>query len=173
MKEIYLAGGCFWGTQHFMKQINGVIQTEVGYANGNVPNPTYQQVYTDKTGYAETVRVCYNPDMVSLEMILNLYFETIDPTSEDRQGADIGNRYRTGIYYVDNIDIEIIEKVIKKVSRQYIRQIVVEVMPLENFYVAEDFHQNYLDKNPNGYCHIPHSLFALAKKANLKGDDKE
>ena len=110
MKEIYLAGGCFWGTQHFLKQINGVVSTSVGYANGTVPNPTYNEVYTDKTGHVETVRVCYDSDVVSLEMILDLYFQTIDPTSLDQQGPDIGTRYRTGIYYTDADDVDVIKK---------------------------------------------------------------
>ena len=170
MKEIYLAGGCFWGTQHFLKQINGVISTEVGYANGKVPNPTYQEVYTDKTGHAETVKVCYDASVIGLDMILDLYFETIDPTSEDQQGPDIGTRYRTGIYYTDEDDVATINKVCKKISLQYIQPIVVEVEPLRCFYSAEEYHQDYLDKNPGAYCHIPRSMFALAKSVNRSND---
>ena len=170
IKEIYLAGGCFWGTQHFLKQINGVVSTSVGYANGTVPNPTYNEVYTDKTGHVETVRVCYDSDVVSLEMILDLYFQTIDPTSLDQQGPDIGTRYRTGIYYTDADDVDVIENVTKRIALQYIQPIVVEIERLECFYLAEDYHQDYLDKNPGGYCHIPKSMFVLAKNAN-RGND--
>ena len=170
MKEIYLAGGCFWGTQHFLKQINGVVSTSVGYANGTVPNPTYNEVYTDKTGHVETVMVRYDSDVVSLEMILDLYFQTIDPTSLDQQGPDIGTRYRTGIYYTDADDVDVIENVTKRIALQYIQPIVVEIERLECFYLAEDYHQDYLDKNPTGYCHIPKSMFVLAKNAN-RGND--
>lgn len=170
IKEIYLAGGCFWGTQHFLKQINGVVSTSVGYANGTVPNPTYNEVYTDKTGYVETVMVRYDSDVVSLEMILDLYFQTIDPTSLDQQGPDIGTRYRTGIYYTDADDVDVIRNVTKRIALQYIQPIVVEIERLECFYLAEDYHQDYLDKNPTGYCHIPKSMFVLAKNAN-RGND--
>ena len=170
IKEIYLAGGCFWGTQHFLKQINGVVSTSVGYANGTVPNPTYNEVYTDKTGHVETVRVCYDSDVVSLEMILDLYFQTIDPTSLDQQGPDIGTRYRTGIYYTDADDVDVIKNVTKRIALQYIQPIVVEIERLECFYLAEDYHQDYLDKNPTGYCHILKSMFVLAKNAN-RGND--
>ena len=170
IKEIYLAGGCFWGTQHFLKQINGVVSTSVGYANGTVPNPTYNEVYTDKTGHVETVRVCYDSDVVSLEMILDLYFQTIDPTSLDQQGPDIGTRYRTGIYYTDVDDVDVIKNVTKRIALQYIQPIVVEIERLECFYLAEYYHQDYLDKNPTGYCHIPKSMFVLAKNAN-RGND--
>ena len=148
IKEIYLAGGCFWGTQHFLKQINGVVSTSVGYANGTVPNPTYNEVYTDKTGHVETVKVRYDSDVVSLEMILDLYFQTIDPTSLDQQGPDIGTRYRTGIYYTDADDVDVIRNVSKRIALQYIQPIVVEIERLECFYLAEDYHQDYLDKNP-------------------------
>ena len=98
-KEIYFAGGCFWGTEHFFKQIEGVLETEVGFANGHTENPTYKEVYTDQTGFAETVYVKYNPDVVSLEFLLNMFFKAIDPTSLNKQGEDEGTRYRTGVYY--------------------------------------------------------------------------
>ena len=109
-REIYFAGGCFWGTEHFFKQINGVTATQVGYANGNIENPAYEQVYTDSTGFAEVVKVAYDPKVVSLEMLLDLFFKTIDPTSLNQQGEDIGTRYRTGIYWVNSED----EKVVKE-----------------------------------------------------------
>ena len=167
MKEIYLAGGCFWGTQHYMKQINGIIDTEAGYANGSTPHPTYQEVYTDTTGYAETVRIIYNPDVIALTSLLTLFFRTIDPTSLNRQGGDIGTRYRTGIYYTDVAELPTIMSVYDSVAQQYDAPLAIEVEPLSNFFPAEEYHQDYLDKNPGGYCHIPHALIEEARKANL------
>ena len=164
MKEIYFAGGCFWGTEHYFKQIKGVVKTEVGYANGRTENPTYQEVYTDQTGYVETVHVTYNPDVVSLEFLLKMFFKAIDPTSLNKQGHDEGTRYRTGIYYLDSEDIPIIEKVYAEEQKQYHEDLVVEKKPLQNFYTAEDYHQDYLDKNPNGYCHLPQTLFEDARE---------
>ncbi len=169
MKEIYLAGGCFWGTEHFFKQIRGVIETEVGFANGHTENPTYQEVYTDKTGFAETVLVKYNPDVVSLEFLLQMYFVAIDPTSLNKQGHDEGTRYRTGIYYTDSSDLAIINKVYEAEQQKYAQPFAVERLPLENYYPAEDYHQDYLDKNPDGYCHLPLELFEFARKANPEG----
>lgn len=148
--EIYLAGGCFWGTEHFLKQIRGVKHTEVGYANGNTASPTYKEVCTDKTGFAETVKVVYNPQEVSLELLLNLYFQTIDPTSINRQGHDQGTQYRTGIYYTDKADLTIIQNAVCELAKEYSRPLALEVEPLKNFYNAEEYHQNYLDKNPDG-----------------------
>ena len=169
MKEIYLAGGCFWGTEHFFKQIRGVIETEVGFANGHTENPTYQEVYTDKTGFAETVLVKYDPDVVSLEFLLQMYFVAIDPTSLNKQGHDEGTRYRTGIYYTDSADLAIINKVYEAEQQKYSQPFAVERLPLENYYPAEDYHQDYLDKNPDGYCHLPLELFEFARKANQAG----
>lgn len=169
MKEIYLAGGCFWGTEHFFKQIRGVIETEVGFANGHTENPTYQEVYTDKTGFAETVLVKYNPDVVSLEFLLQMFFVAIDPTSLNKQGHDEGTRYRTGIYYTDSADLAIINKVYDAEQQKYSQPFAVERLPLENYYPAEDYHQDYLDKNPDGYCHLPLELFEFARKANQAG----
>ena len=167
-REIYFAGGCFWGTEHFFKQINGVTATQVGYANGNIENPTYEQVYTDSTGFAEVVKVAYDPKVVSLEMLLDLFFKTIDPTSLNQQGEDIGTRYRTGIYWVNSEDEKVVKEALSELQRNYEKPIVVENEPLKNFYSGEEYHQDYLDKNPSGYCHITPELFELAKKANLK-----
>lgn len=168
IKDIYLAGGCFWGTEHFFKQIEGVIETEVGFANGNTENPTYKEVYTDETGYAETVHVKYNPEVVSLNFLLQMFFKAIDPTSLNKQGHDEGTRYRTGIYYTNNDDICIIEKALNDEQKKYEQPLVVENLPLKNFYTAEEYHQDYLDKNPDGYCHLPLSLFEFARKAKEK-----
>ena len=163
MKDIYLAGGCFWGTEHFFKQITGVVETEVGFANGHTENPTYKEVYTDETGYAETVHVRYNPDVVSLEFLLRMFFKAIDPTSINQQGHDIGTRYRTGIYYTDAADLPIINKVFDEEQALFDQPLAVEKQPLNNFYAAEEYHQDYLDKNPDGYCHLPLSLFEFAR----------
>ena len=164
--EIYLAGGCFWGTEHFLKQIRGVESTQVGYANSNVANPSYEQVCSGKTNAAETVKVVYNPEEVSLDLLLNLYFQTIDPTSLNRQGNDRGTQYRTGIYYTNKADIAVINQAVRALADQYKNPIAIEVKPLTNFYPAENYHQDYLDKNPNGYCHINPALFEMARKAN-------
>jgi len=167
-KDIYLAGGCFWGTEHFFKQIEGVLDTEVGFANGNTENPTYKEVYTDTTGYAETVHVKYNPNVVSLEFLLEMFFKAIDPTSINRQGHDEGTRYRTGIYYSDTLDLATIEKVYAQKQTEYQQPLAMEKLPLKNFYTAEEYHQDYLDKNPSGYCHLPLSLFEFARNAKEK-----
>ena len=154
MKTIYLAGGCFWGMQMFFDQFSFVKDTRVGYANGFVENPNYKDVKAQKTGHAETLKIVYE-DNVNLDELLNFYFEVIDPTSLNRQGEDQGSSYRTGIYYEDIKDLPIIENKIREIQKQYNKPVVVEVDKLHNFYDAEEYHQKYLEKNPNGYCHIP------------------
>lgn len=165
IKDIYLAGGCFWGTEHYFKQIKGVKETEVGFANGHTENPIYQEVYTDTTGFTETVHIKYNPEEVSLEFLLKMFFKAIDPTSLNKQGHDEGTRYRTGIYYINEEDIDVINKVYNEEQKHYNQPLAVEKLPLENYYSAEEYHQDYLDKNPTGYCHLPLSLFKFAKEA--------
>ena len=168
MKEIYFAGGCFWGTEHYFKQINGVISTEVGYANGNTANPTYEEVYTDTTGYVECVKVIYDPLIITLEYLVELFFRSIDPLSLNQQGNDCGTRYRTGVYYADVDDITKIKSIFDIVEKSVGKPLAVELSLLQNFYPAEEYHQDYLDKNPNGYCHIPTSLMMMARLANKK-----
>ena len=163
-KEIYLAGGCFWGTEHFFKQIAGVVETETGFANGHTDQPTYEQVYTDTTDYAETVRVVYDPSQVSLEFLLRMFFVAIDPTSLNKQGHDKGTRYRTGVYYTDETDCAVINKVFAEEQTKYLQPLVVERERLKNFYPADEYHQDYLDKHPDGYCHLPKALFDFAKR---------
>ena len=162
-KQIYLAAGCFWGAEHYLKQIEGITFTQVGFANGNTDNPTYEQVYTDQTGYAEAVEVEYESYTIPLRTILRLYFKAIDPTSLNRQGEDSGTRYRTGIYYTDKSDLPIIQEVMALEAKKYDAPLQVEVAPLKNFFSADEYHQDYLDKNPTGYCHLPIGLFAYAK----------
>ena len=166
VKEVYFAGGCFWGTEHFFKQIRGVVGTEVGYANGNTQNPTYEEVISHTTGFAETVKVTYDPEQVDLKLLINLYFKTIDPTSLNKQGNDRGDQYRTGIYSTDKETQAIIKEEVQKLAKNYTKPVVVETIPLKNFYKAEDYHQEYLNKNPGGYCHIEPGLFEMAKNAN-------
>lgn len=164
-RDLYLAAGCFWGAEKYLKLIHGVTFTEVGFANGNTTNPTYQEVYTDQTGFAETVHLRYIPAVASLRFLLHMYFKAIDPTSLNKQGEDEGTRYRTGIYYTDPADRAIIDEVVADEAKKYGLPLQVEVEPLRNFYPAEEYHQDYLDKNPSGYCHLPVALFELAKKA--------
>lgn len=165
-KDIYLAAGCFWGAERYFKQINGVVATEVGYANGNIFHPTYREVKTDSTGYAETVHITYDTDVIGLGRILQLFFHAIDPLSVNKQGEDEGTRYRTGIYYSDDKDLPTIQKIYDKVAGELKSKLAVEVKPLKNFYRAEDMHQNYLEKNPGGYCHISEKLIEFAKTAS-------
>ena len=171
-KKIYLAGGCFWGTEHLFSLIEGVEQTSVGYANSRVPHPTYEQVCTGLTGAAETVEVTYDPTLASLTELLSIYFRSIDPTSLNRQGNDTGTQYRTGIYYVDPADLEPIEAFVATVQRRHQEPLAVEVGPLQNFYPAELYHQQYLYKNPGGYCHVSPELFAEVKNRRADRNDK-
>nr|WP_300343309.1 peptide-methionine (R)-S-oxide reductase MsrB [Fusobacterium sp.] len=152
--EIYLAGGCFWGIEAFMERISGVIDAVSGYANGNTENPKYEDLIYRNSGHAETVYVKYDKDKIKLSTLLKYYFKVIDPTSLNKQGNDRGTQYRTGIYYTSEDDIPTINAIIEEEQKKYSKKIVVEVLPLDKFYLAEEYHQDYLKKNPNGYCHI-------------------
>ena len=165
MKEIYFAGGCFWGTERFFSLVKGVTGTEVGYANSRVKSPSYREVCGGGTGAAESVKVDYDPDIVSLPFLIDLYFKTIDPTSLNRQGNDVGEQYRTGIYYTDSADRAVIDEAVNRERMHYAHPIVVETKPLESFYPAEEYHQQYLANNPGGYCHINPGLMRLAAEA--------
>lgn len=168
MKTIYLAGGCFWGVEHFFSLVDGVTKTTVGYGNSDVYKPSYETVKAHKTTAAETVEVVYDENAISLREILNLFFRIIDPTILDRQAHDEGHQYRTGIYYVDDSDLDVINDVIKEESLKYSSRIVTEVLKLENYYKAEEYHQEYLYKNPDGYCHISKEMFELAREYKTK-----
>ena len=162
MKEIYFAGGCFWGTEHFFSGVDGVVSAVSGYAQGRADfegRPSYEQVYTDTTGFAETVKVCYKPERISLDMLADLYFDIIDPLSLNRQGHDEGTRYRTGVYYSDPADRAALEAAFARAEARVGQPLVVELEPLRNFFEAEERHQKYLDKNPDGYCHLPFKTF--------------
>ena len=170
MQQIYFAGGCFWGTEHFLKQIRGVMLTETGFANGDehLSNPTYRQVYTDLTGYAETVRVQFDEQQVSLEFLTNMFFAAIDPLSLNRQGEDTGTRYRTGVYYESEEQLPVLKQVFAEQQSKYRQPLAVELLPLKNYYPADEYHQDYLDKHPDGYCHLPQSLFQWARQQNTE-----
>ncbi len=151
-KEIYLAGGCFWGLQAYIDRIGGIEYTNVGYANGNSDQTDYNSI--KETGHAETVYVVYDPQKISLSKLLGFYYRVIDPTSVNQQGNDRGTQYRSGIYYVDEDDRKVIEKVTSDEQEKHDREIATEIQPLKNYVLAEDYHQSYLEKNPGGYCHI-------------------
>lgn len=154
IKEIYLAGGCFWGVEEYFSRIDGVVDTVSGYANGSFDNPSYEDLVYRNSGHAETVQVIYDSSKISLDTILKYYFKIIDPTSLNKQGNDTGVQYRTGIYYVNDEDKEIAQILLKEEQKKYSKPIVVELIKLKRFDKAEEYHQDYLKKNPNGYCHI-------------------
>ncbi|MFT5871632.1 MAG: peptide-methionine (S)-S-oxide reductase [Clostridium sp.] len=154
MNNIVVAGGCFWGVEAYMSKINGIVQTKVGYANGTRKNPSYEEVCNGNTGHAEACLISYDETIVSLEKILNKFWGIIDPTVSNRQGPDIGNQYRSGIYYTDKKDLDIILRTMDEVKSRQDKPVVTQVQPLSCFYDAEDYHQKYLQKNPGGYCHI-------------------
>ena len=166
VKTIYLAGGCFWGLEAYMQKLNGVEDAISGYANGKTKNPSYYDLKT--SGHAETVKVIYNPEILNLNDILTHYLRVVNPVSVNKQGNDIGTQYRTGIYYTDEADKITIDNVLAKEQTKHDRPIAIEVEPLKHFYEAEEYHQDYLEKNPGGYCHID---LSLADKPLDKDDD--
>lgn len=161
LKEIWLAGGCFWGVEAYYARIFGVAKTDVGYANGRTANPSYHDLH--ETGHAEAVHICYDPKKVSLQTLLDYYFKIIDPVSVNRQGNDIGTQYRTGIYYSDETDRAVIQAVLELEQQKYTAPIATNVQLLDNYYPAEEYHQNYLGKNPNEYCHVDFSSLTAQK----------
>lgn len=157
IRSIYLAGGCFWGIEHLMKALPGVVDTACGYANGSgQADADYRTVCTGTTGFRETVRVRYDPKATSVDALLYALFAVIDPEARDRQGADVGSQYQTGIYWIPS-DVQTQDDVARicAVERSRHPGFAVEVKPLENFFEAEEYHQDYLGKNPDGYCHVP------------------
>ncbi len=154
LKDIYLAGGCFWGLEAYMTRIYGVYDAVSGYANGNTENPSYEDLVYRGSGHAETVKVTYDPNLVDLDILLRYYLRVIDPVSVNKQGNDVGVQYRTGIYYTDEADRAVIDARIAKLQADITAPVAIEVQPLKHFYLAEDYHQDYLEKNKGGYCHI-------------------
>lgn len=165
-KTIYIAGGCFWGLEKYFKNCIGVIDCEVGYANGKSESASYQTL--QESEHAETVKIIYDNTVISLPFLLELFYKVIDPTSINKQGNDIGKQYRSGIYYIDIEDKNIIDTSIQTLQKQYRQSIAIEVQALKNYVKAEMYHQAYLDKNPNGYCHI--NLQAYTNISKVKYD---
>ncbi|MFI3329276.1 MAG: peptide-methionine (S)-S-oxide reductase MsrA [bacterium] len=165
MKKIYLAGGCFWGVEQYFKQIQGVINTKVGYANGKTNNPTYKTI--KESNHVETVYIEYDEEIVGLGFILEMFYKVIDPTSINKQGEDEGTQYRSGIYYVDNNDLSIINNSINNLEKEINAKTAIEIESLDGFYDAEEYHQDYLEKNPTGYCHISKESFDKAKNTKV------
>ncbi len=159
-KTVYFAGGCFWGVEEYFSRIEGVLDAVSGYANGKTQNPSYEDVCHKNTGHAETVKIVYDESIVSLQELLIHLFRIIDPTSLNQQGNDRGTQYRTGIYYSEEGQEKIASYFLQEMQKQYSNPIVVELEPIKEFFDAEDYHQDYLKKNPGGYCHINLSLSA-------------
>ena len=161
-KIIYIAGGCFWGVEEYYKRLKGIINTTVGYANGNTSNPTYEEVKHHLASHAECLKLEYDSDIISLEKILEHFLRFVDPYSIDKQGEDLGHQYRSGIYYTDLKDKNII---INYFNNNLNKDYKIEILFLDNFYDAEEYHQDYLEKNPSGYCHVNLNLI---KKKKMK-----
>ena len=159
--EIFLAGGCFWGLEKAFEDLDGVVSTECGYANGD-PHffPDYMLVCSGRYGYREAVNVVYDSEKVSLEDLLHCFLFLIDPTQERRQGNDVGIQYQTGVYWTDPDDESTVRGILESESQKY-PEFHVEYGPLTFWSPAEEYHQKYLDKNPEGYCHIPMWKIAL------------
>ena len=173
MKEIYLAGGCYWGVEKYLSNIKGVLETTVGFANGDTHHPTYEQVRYHNTGHAETVKTVYNEEELPLSALLKLFYLIIDPISVDKQGEDEGHQYRTGVYFTEAEDENIISASLQELKQELENNgnkepLAIEVCPLEHFYDAEEYHQKYLDKNPAGYCHVPLAKIQWVKTVNPK-----
>lgn len=164
MKEIYIAGGCFWGVQAYFNLVKGIDFTQVGYANGNIENPKYEDLTSHKATHAETLFIIYDEKTISLQQILIHMLRFVDPVSIDRQGGDVGHQYRTGIYYTDEGDEPKIRELFRGIEKKNNVKFAIEVEPLKNFYPAEEYHQNYLVKNPHGYCHVNLNLIKEDEK---------
>ena len=166
MKTIYLAAGCFWGCQAFYKKMRGIISTNVGYANGNIDNPSYNDLKTGKASHAETVKIEYDEKKISLEKIISYYLEIIDPYAVNHQGGDYGLQYRTAVYYVDEESGKFVKDFLDREERKLGQgKFAIQVEKLNQYFSAEDYHQDYLDKNPTGYCHVN---LNLVRKEDLK-----
>lgn len=170
-KEIYLAGGCFWGVEGYFAKLKGVLSTDVGYANGKSDKTNYHAL--KDTDHAETLHLVYDASRLDLAEILLHFFRIIDPTSLNKQGNDVGRQYRSGIYYIDDADKKVVDSFLLIQSKNYKKPLVVEVSKLKNFVLAEEYHQDYLAKNPNGYCHIDLNLAdkPLQKMEFIKPND--
>lgn len=164
MKRILLGGGCFWGVEAYYQSLKGVVETKVGYANGNFANPKYEDLKKKKATHVEAVEIVYDPKVISLEKLLEHFFRFVDPLSVNKQGEDEGIQYRSGIYYKDQTDLELINNFIKKQQVKYSKPIAIEIVKENGFYLAEEYHQDYLIKNPTGYCHVNLGLIKKEEK---------
>lgn len=169
IKKIYLAGGCFWGIEEYFRHIKGVMETRVGYANGLEAKASYETLR--ESDHVETVELVYEENILSLEELLLHYYRLIDPTSINRQGNDIGRQYRTGIYYVDEESGKRARRSLDYLQKKYGQDLAIELKELEHFIQAEDYHQDYLQKNPTGYCHIDRKLYEKALSKEYEGED--
>jgi methionine-S-sulfoxide reductase len=175
IETIVLGGGCFWCTEAVFLKIKGVLKVTSGYSGGTTENPTYEQVCTGKTGHAEVLKVEYDPEIVNLETLLDVFFTIHDPTTLNRQGSDVGTQYHSIILFTTNDQKEIAENFIKNIQKKFDKVIVTEIKQLDTFYPAENYHQNYFEKNPNNpYCsfQIPSKIAKVEKKfrTNLKSE---
>lgn len=166
LQTIYLAGGCFWGVQGYFDLLDGVKKTTVGYANSNIANPSYALVCSGQTNATEALEIIFDDSIITLEEIFERFFSIIDPTAINRQGNDIGTQYRSGIYAKNLNLLQEAKSFIEKIKSHYDKPIRTEVQELQNYYIAEEYHQKYLQKNPNGYCHI--DIFAALKPLKLQ-----
>lgn len=169
MKTIYFAGGCFWGLEKLMGLVPGVQDAQSGYANGHKANPTYEEVCRGDTGHREAVRVTYDPAIMGLNDLMRLFYSVIDPTVRDRQAHDIGSQYQTGIYWAEEADRDAVLAYAEQEKGKH-SAFHVELGPLTAFWPAEDYHQDYLDKNPQGYCHIGLDAFDRARQLTRQDD---
>lgn len=165
MKKIVVAGGCFWGVEEYYRRLKGIVNTRVGYAQGLIKNPSYQEVCTGQTRHAEVCELEYDETVISLEKVLEHLFRIVDPTSLNKQGHDVGTQYRVGVYFIDPKDEERIQAYYDKKASEYSKPLVMELEALREFYDAETYHQKYLVKNPGGYCHVNMKL--------IKDDEKK
>lgn len=172
MKTIVFAGGCFWGVQNYFNQVKGVIKTRVGYTAGFTDFPSYRQVCSGETGHTEACIIHYDPNETNLRTLLKHFFNIVDPTLVDQQGPDIGSQYRSGIYYYSDDDREEIINYIDSIRDNYQSEIVTEVEQCDDFWEAEEYHHNYLEKNPDGYCHIEPEKFYCSIKIDYGNDNK-
>jgi peptide-methionine (S)-S-oxide reductase len=155
LQTIVLGGGCFWCTEAVFKEVRGVTDVESGYGNGDAERPSYEQVCTGRTGHNEVVKLTYDPAQVSTRQLLEIFFVVHDPTQANRQGNDVGTQYRSGIYYTTPQQKQVAEDLVREMSRDklFARPIVTEVLPMQNYWPAEEYHQDFFEKNPTqGYC---------------------
>jgi len=170
MAVLYFAGGCFWGIEHAFRQLDGVLETTAGYANGHVDNPSYFDVKHGDTGHKETVEVVYDPSVVSVQTLMKAFFILIDPERDDGQGNDIGDQYRTGVYYPADAEPALVEVLKAEFGAERTKhsRFFTELAPLSSFFKAEEYHQDYLVKNPTGYCHVSVAEFRAIRELNRR-----